>query len=137
MDTTTVIAITGSFLRSVGEIIADVKRQDLASINLDLLRLKRTQLAEKLDDFKSQLVAAVKQQKGRVEQDLISRGLGNTTVRGSMLRAVERDASTEVDRATREYNRAIEEIALLERKVTEQSRRWWRTLLRCCRTSRE
>jgi len=40
-----------------------------------LLNLKRNQLSEKLDDFKSQLDSAAKQEKARAEQDLISRGL--------------------------------------------------------------
>ncbi len=116
----------GGFLKSVGEILADLKRQDISNIDLELLRLKRTQLAEKLDDFKSQLEAAVKHEKARSDQDLISRGLGNTTVGPSFHRAIEKDASTELYRATREYNRAIEEIALLERKVTELARPWWK-----------
>jgi hypothetical protein len=131
MNITTVISLTGSFIQSVGEIIADLKRRDLASIDLDLLRLKRMQLSEKLDDFKLQLDAAVKHEKARTEQDLISQGLGNTSVRVSMLRAVENDASAELNRSIREYNRAIEEIALLERKVTELSRPWWRRLFHC------
>ena len=137
MDISTVIKLTGTFLRAVGETIADLKQRDLASIDLDLLRLKRGQLAEDLETFESKLADVVKQEKARAEQDLISRGLGNTTIRESTLRAIENDASTELERGIREYNRAIEEIALLKLKVTELARPSWRKLLRCCRTSRE
>lgn len=137
MDTTTLISLTGTFLQTVGEVVADLTRRDLATINVDLLNLERTELAEKLDDFKSQLDAAVNEQKARAEQDLISRGLANTTVRQSTLRGIEKDASIELERATREYNRAIEKIALLERKVTEQARPWWKRLFRGCAAPRE
>jgi len=113
METSTVIALTGGFFKFVGEVVADLKRQELATIDADLLNLKRTQLAEKLEDFKSDLDAAVKREKGRAEQDLISRGLANSSIRQSALWAIERDASNELARASREYNRAIEEIALL------------------------
>jgi len=132
METSTVIALTGGFFKFVGEVVADLKRQELATIDADLLNLKRTQLAEKLEDFKSDLDAAVKREKGRAEQDLISRGLANSSIRQSALWAIERDASNELARASREYNRAIEEIALLERKVKEQARPWWKKLFHCC-----
>ena len=136
MDTTTVIALTGTFLKTVGEVVADLKRQELGRLDADLLNLKRTGLDEKLEAFKSQLDAAAKKEKGRARQDLISRGLGNSTLLDGALRAIEQDASTELERATREYNRAIEEIALLERKVKEQARPWWKRLFRCCEISR-
>lgn len=132
MDTTTLISLTGTFLQTVGEVVADLKRQELARLDVELLHLKRTQLAEKLDDFKRELDTAVKQEKARAEQDLVSRGLANSTVRQSMLRAIEQDASTELEKATREYNRAIEEIAILEQKVNAQARPWWKKILRCC-----
>lgn len=131
MDTTTLISLTGSFLQTVGEVLADLKRQEIVRLDVDLLNLKRSQLAEKLHDFKSELDSAVKQEKARAEQDLISRGLANSTVRQSTLRAVEQDASSELDKATREYNRAIEEISLLEQKLKTQARPWWKKLFGC------
>jgi hypothetical protein len=131
MDTSTVISVTGTFLKLVGEVLADVERQDLARLEADMLKSKRELLSEKLEEFKSSLDAAVAQEKGRAEQDLISRGLANTTVRQSIFRGIEKDAATELGRASREYNRAIEEIALLERRLEVQNRPpWWRKLLR-------
>lgn len=137
MDTSIVVSLTGSFLKVVGEVLADAKRQDLATLDADALKLKQQVLSEKLEEFKSSMVTAVKQEKGKAEQDLISRGLGNTTVRQSALRAIENDAAMELERASREYNRAIEEIALMERRLEVQNRPpWWKKLLRACGLSR-
>ena len=116
MDPSTIISLTGGFLRFVGETVADLRRLDVSSIDVDLLNLKRSHLAEKLKDFNRELEVAVKREKGRAEQDLISRGLSNSTIRSSTLRGIESDASKELDNATREYNREIEEIALLDAK---------------------
>jgi hypothetical protein len=130
MDTTTLISLTGNFLKTLGEVVADLKRKELARIDLALLNLTRTQLSEKLSDFTAGLEAAVKHEKAVAQQDLVSRGLANSTVRDSRLRAIEQDASTELEKATREYNRAIEEIALLEQQVNENARPWWKRLVR-------
>ena len=130
MDTSTIISLTGDFLKFVGETLADVKRQDLANVDAELLKLKRRVLAENLEEFKSNLNAAANQEKAKAEQDLISRGFANSTVRQSSLRAIENDAAKEVERATRKYNRAIEEIALIERKLEVQKRPpWWKKVL--------
>jgi hypothetical protein len=133
MDTPTIISMTGGFLKSVGEVLADVKRQDLAKVDADFLKLKRDVLNEKLEEFKSRLDVAVKQEKAKAEQELNDRGFGNITVRQSRVRAIENDAATELERVTREYNRAIEEIALVERRLEVQVRpSWWRKLFRSC-----
>ena len=133
MDTSTIISfisLTGNFLKFVGETLADVKRQDLANVDAELLKLKRRVLAENLEEFKSNLNAAANQEKAKAEQDLISRGLASSSVRQSSLRAIENDAAKEVERATREYNRGIEEIALIERKLEVQKRPpWWKKVL--------
>lgn len=129
MEISTVVSATGTFVKLAGEIIADLKHQELARIDGDLLNLKKTVLTEKFEEFKSELETAVTQQKARAVQDLVSRGLSNSTVRDTKLRAIEQDASYEVTRASREYNRTMEEIALLERKVTEQAQSWWKKLL--------
>ncbi|HEV3384204.1 MAG TPA: hypothetical protein VG097_05280, partial [Gemmata sp.] len=80
MEISTVISTTGGFVKFAGEVIADLKRQELARIDIELLNLKKTVLMEKFEEFKSELVTAVNQEKGRTEQDLISRGLSNSTV---------------------------------------------------------
>lgn len=137
MNTSTVISLTGGFLKFVGECLTDIKRQDLANVDAELLKLKRKVLAEKLEEFKSGLATAAVQEKAKTEQDLISRGLANSTIRQSSLRAIEHDAATELERATREYNRAIEEIALMESKLEVQNRPpWWKKVLRWLGLSR-
>jgi hypothetical protein len=109
----------------------------LASIDSELLRLKRRVLSDGLEDFKSRLDAAVRVEKAKAEQDLISRGLANSSVRQSAIRAIEHDAATELEKALREYNRTIEEIALIERRLVVQIRpSLWRRFLRNCGLSR-
>ncbi|MDB5291873.1 MAG: hypothetical protein JWL69_3114 [Phycisphaerales bacterium] len=126
MDTSAVIS---GFLQFAGELLAELKRQDIAQIDADLLRLKRDTLREKLEDVKRDLGDAVKKEKGKAEQDLISRGLSNTTIRDSKLRSIEQDANTKLERAVREYNRAIEEIALMEQRLQTNARSWWKRIL--------
>ena len=65
MDTSTIISLTGKFLKFVGETLADVKRQDLANVDAELLKLKRRVLAENLKEFKSNLNAAANQERRR------------------------------------------------------------------------
>jgi hypothetical protein len=130
MEISTVISTTGSFIKFAGEVIADLKRQELARIDAALLNLKKTVLTKKFEEFKSELETAVKQEKACKEQELISRRLSNLTVRDSLLRGIEQDASNEVTKALREYNRTMEEIALMERKLNEQAQSSWKKLLR-------
>ncbi len=106
-----------------------MKRQRVADTDLEKLRLQRTVWAEKLEDVQAKLQVAIVQDKAAAKQDLISRGLGNTTVVDSKSRAIEQDAANELNNAIREYNRAIEEIALLERRVKECATSLWRKLL--------
>lgn len=130
METSTAITLGGAFLKLVGNELADIKSRRLADIDLELLELKQTVLSEKLEAFKADLDEVIIKEKARVEQDMISRGLANTTVRSSQLHAIDQEAKKEVERATLEYNRAIEEIALLKRKVAERSRPWWKRIFR-------
>src|SRR5262249_9035935 len=105
-------------------------KRDLADIDAELLNLKKRELAEKLAETLVELEASVTKKKGAAVQDLINRGLGNTTVKESVLRAIDQDAVRDREKAIREYGRATEEIALLERKLYVQSQTWWRKLLR-------
>jgi hypothetical protein len=42
MDTSTLLSVTGGFVKYVGEVLAELKRQDLAQVDAELLKLKRT-----------------------------------------------------------------------------------------------
>ncbi|MDA0835156.1 MAG: hypothetical protein O2955_17480 [Planctomycetota bacterium] len=122
----TLISATSSFMKIMGEIIADIQRMDIAEIDLELLKLKHAELSDRFDIFKSELERKIIKQKSHVEQDLNARGLSNTTMRYGLLRAVETQGSDELAKAAQEYNRAIEVIALLERKVNTNKGRWWK-----------
>jgi len=130
MGTQELFSVTGSFLKFVGELLADTRKQNLARIDADVLQLKRTVLAEKLQEFTAQLAVAVAQKKAEIEQGCITRGLGNTTILLSKQRAVEQGASAESEKAHCEYNRAIEELALLEKRLTEESCTLWQRIKR-------
>jgi hypothetical protein len=129
LDTAKIIAISGGFIQFVGGVLADLKRQELSQIDIDLLRLKSTQLGEKLDDFKRDLAAAVKDEKGHALQDLISRGLANSSLRETKLRSIEEEAKTQLDRAQREHDHAIEEIALMEKRIKTENRPAWKRFI--------
>lgn len=129
METSVLLGMAGKFVSTAGEILADLKRRDIGTIDADLLRLKREKMTEALDQLRADVGKAVEQKKAEAKQDLISRGLANSTVLDSMMRRVEQDAGDELDKASREYSRNLEEIALLERKVAEQNKPVWKKLL--------
>ena len=129
MSLPTVIAATGPFLKLVGEVLADLKRQELADIDIAFLDLQRSKLADGLRECQAKVQEEVVRRQAQARQDFISRGLGNTTVVDSALRAIEQDAANELSKAMLEHNRALEEIALRERQVRAQSRSSWRRFL--------
>ena len=88
MEPTTVLSLTGTFLKLVGDTLDAVKRQELADVDAAWLRLKREQLSEKLDEYKADLDAAVKRDKAKVQQEHVSRGLGGSTVLQSAFRVI-------------------------------------------------
>jgi hypothetical protein len=128
MSISTVVSITTAFIKFTGEVLAELKGQDLTQIDVALLNLKRSSLAEELEDCKAKIEATVVQAKSQAWQDLINRGLANTTVRDSQFRTIDQDAANELYTATREHNRAIEEIALLEQQVKVRSKGFLRRI---------
>jgi hypothetical protein len=124
--------LVGTFVKFVGETLAELKSKAVVEVDLDLLRLNRDVLVERLEDLESKVVDAVKSQKGNAIADLSSRGLLNSSMKDSTLLAIDRDANQQLDVARREHNRAIEEIALMERRIRERMapcfKRLWRWL---------
>lgn len=112
--------LVGVFVKFVGETLHELKSKPLTEIDLDLLRLKHDVLKERLAGLESQVEEAVKIQKGNAIGDLSNRGLLNSSMKESTLLAIDRDANQQLDNARREHNRAIEEIALMERRIREQ-----------------
>jgi hypothetical protein len=132
MSLSTVIAITSPIMKLAGEVVADLKRQESSKIDLAQLDLQRTVLTERFEDCKEELQRFVAQDKARAEQDLITRGLGNTTVLDSKRSAIDREAANELSKATREVNRALELIALLERQAKERAASLFKKILVWC-----
>jgi len=110
-----------------------LKRAEFANIDIDLLRLKRDTLRERLEDLEKELAAAAKLAKGNKAGELADRGLGGSTIIDSFTMGIERDANDQLAVARREYNRAIEEIALMERRIVEGRVPWWKRLWNCLR----
>ncbi len=125
MDTSTIFSLTGTYITLVEDVLVGLKRQALADVDADWLRLKRQQLREKLEEYKADLEAAVKREKAKAQQDHVSLGLGNSIGLQSAFTVLKQDAATQMGKASREYNRAIEEIALMERKLEIQKREGW------------
>ncbi len=132
MESATGIALTGGFIKFVGETLAELKSQTLGNLDIDLLRLKKAVLEEKLTDYIANAQIETQHEKARVEQDMIDRGLSGSTVRLNMLQSVDSKWSARIQDASRDYARAIEELAILERRVKDQG--WpWRHLLAWCK----
>jgi len=131
MEPSTAMKLTGAFDKFTGDTLSDLKRTELATIDLDLLRLKRNVLSDRLEDLESKLQDEVKTEKGNKAAELASHGLSSSSILPSFEMAIERDANEQLALAWREYNRAVEEIALLERRVVESNCPWWKRLVRC------
>ena len=115
----------------MGETLADLNRRQDADIEWDLLRLKRSVLADKLEQTKLKLVEETKLEIANHIASLSSRGLGNSTIVTAFQLNIEKQAAVELDRMVIEYNRAIEEIAYLDRKVSVLRLGFWQRAKRC------
>lgn len=137
MEPGTVTSIADHFFKYAEELIADLKNRKLSKLDADLLQLKKTELTEKFDEFKSDFDAAVKQEKKRAAQETFSQGLANTTAMQNTLLAIEKSANNEMEKTSRVHSRAVKEITQLNRAVNERSQNWWKNLLDLCGLSRE
>jgi hypothetical protein len=133
MDIATITQIVGGFQKFVGETLAELKRAEFATIDLDLLRLNRDKLRERLEDMEKDLAAAVKVEKSNKAAELAERGLSNSNVLPAFVMGIERDANDQLAIARREYNRAVEEIALMERRIVESRVPCWKRAVRYVR----
>lgn len=129
MDSTGILGMASKFISISGEMLADLKCREMATIDADLLKLKREKLAEALEQLRADVGKAVEQKKAEAKQDLVNRGLANSTVLDSMIWRIEQDGADELDKASREYSRNTDEIALMERKIAVQNKPVWKKLL--------
>jgi hypothetical protein len=117
-------------LQLIGEQLAEIKRLAISEIDTDILRLKRTVLEEKLAQFNQQMLLNSQKDKSNKLQELNSRRLGNSSLVSSAIHALENAYNSQLLVATTGYNRAIEEIALLERKIAENNMNCFRRIQR-------
>lgn len=129
-------AIT-DFYKYAGGVMEDLRKRDIADIDITFLDLKRQGMAEKMEELSKKLQGEITRKKAEADQDLTSRGLFNTTVRDSMHFGIERAAKEEEEKAQKENSRILEALALEERKINELTvtrlGRAWRWLKRRCR----
>jgi hypothetical protein len=126
MDADTWIEVAAPFYTAVGEVVKELTRRNIADIDLELLKLKREELTDRLNETRTKVAKAADLEKKNAVADLSSRGLGGSSLKESTIGGVDSRSAEVLDKMHREYNRAIEKIALMERKVS--SRRWWHWL---------
>lgn len=117
------------FVKSAGELVAELQRRDLTTIDIEFLNLKRKILTEKLEEAKAEMETDVIVKKGAAEQYCISKGIANTSIRTNKLHNIEVDAAGALAKLDREYRNAMAEIDLCERRLKAQ-RPWWSRLFR-------
>lgn len=130
MDIATITKIVGGFAKYTTDTLAELKRAEFATIDLDLLMLKRESLFDKLQDLERDLGDAVDVEKKNKRAELAASHLSNSNVFPAFSMGIERDVNDQLNVARREYGRAIEEIALMERRIVEGRvpalKRFWR-----------
>jgi len=125
MDASEWANIVSPFYLAVGRVVEEFSRKTVAEIDIELLRLEREKLTEKLDDTRVGIVKAADLEKKNVVADLASRGLLGSSMKESSQKAVDNRSADVLDKLHREYNRAIEKLALLEQKIKARNRQWW------------
>jgi hypothetical protein len=123
MDADHWLDIVAPFYKVVGEAVEELTRRSIAEIDTDLLRLKREELTDQLEETRASVAQAANLEKKNQIADLASRGLSGATLKESFENGVDTRSTEVLKKMHREYNRAIEKIALLERKV--RARQWW------------
>jgi hypothetical protein len=110
---------------AIGEVVEEFSRKSIAEIDVNSLRLEREKLAEKLEDAKAAIVKAADLEKKNKVADLAQRGLLSSSMKESSSNGVDTRSADVLDKMHREFNRAIEKLALLEQKINVRNSRWW------------
>ena len=126
MDAGEWVSIVAPFYTAIGQVLEEFSRQTIAEIDIALLRLEREKLTEKLEDTRTAIVKAADLEKKNKIADLASRGLLGSSIRESSSNGVDTRSADVLEKMHREYNRAIEKLALLEQKVNVRNNQWWR-----------
>jgi len=125
MDADTWLKVAGPFYTAVGEVLEELTRRSIAEIDVELLTIKREELSDRLEETRSAVAKAADLEKKNAVADLIARGLGGSSLKESTVNGVDNRSAEVLDKMHREYNRAIEKVALLEHNVTVRNGQWW------------
>ena len=124
MDTSTTIAAfslaidaAGAFYKVLGNRMQAVRAKNIADLDREFLGLEQQRIEEALERLGNELKKTVEIEKSEATQDLIQRGLYNSTVKDSVLKNIERESYSRFESAAREVARAKEEIGLLVNKI--------------------
>lgn len=119
MDIPTITKIVGGFAKFTTDTLVELKRAEFATIDLDILRLKRESLFDRLQDLERDVGEAIDVEKKNKRAELAGQGLSGSNVFPAFSMAIERDGNEQLNVARREYGRAVEEIAVMERRIIE------------------
>jgi hypothetical protein len=128
VDASAIVSIGTAFQTAVGGILSDLKRQEIAKIDIELLELKRKDLLHRYETFQRETLFAAEKEKLRVDGDLRARGLFNSSIRDGEHEAINQAAISQRAMADHEYHHALAEISLQERRIKELSKSWWMRL---------
>lgn len=64
VESSVILGMAGKFVSKSGEILADLKRRDIATIDADLLKLKREKMSEALEQLRVDVGKASEEKKG-------------------------------------------------------------------------
>ena len=128
MDADTWLEIVAPFYKAVGEAVEELSSRRVTQLDIDLLRLKREELTDRLEETRAAVAAAADLEKKNKLGDLASRTLQGSSMREISQTGVDTRSADVLEKMHREYNRGIERIALLERRV--RARLWWPLPLR-------
>jgi hypothetical protein len=110
-------SVTAEISKVTKEILDELSSKALGKIKLERIRLKRRELLDKLQHFKEDLAKKVTQAKAKVDQDYMSRGFYNSSLHTGDVKEIEIQAVTETRTADQEYQRALDELKLVEDEV--------------------
>jgi hypothetical protein len=125
MDADSWLTIVAPFYKVAGEAVEELTRRSIAEIDSELLRLKREELTDRLEEAQTAVARAADLDKKNKIADLASRGLLGSSMKESSQNGVDARSADVLEKMHREYNRAIERIALLEKKVNARNRWPW------------
>jgi hypothetical protein len=117
MEVVSAIPALEVFHTCVRGALSYVRERDARNADIELLRLHEQKIIESLRKLRDQTLVSLEQEKARKVQDLIDRGLYNSSLKDCEFRRLEEDAWTRINDAEKEATRTFEEIAIARKKL--------------------